>query len=71
LALDDPQAGRLRAAAVAAPDAPALCQAIFAMQDIVPPALAASAQFREEVVAALASLSQHGTRQALLRAMQI
>ncbi len=65
LALDDPQAARLRAAAGAAHDDRALRDAIFAMPDIVPPALAASASFNDDVLAALADLASHGVRRVL------
>ncbi len=61
--LDDPQAERLRAVASAAQDPAALCDAMFAMADIVPPALA---PFRDDVLAALNSLSTHGARQTVV-----
>jgi fructuronate reductase len=62
LALDDPQAQRLSAVASAAREPRALCDAVFAMADIVPPALA---PFRDEVVTALISLSTHGVKRTL------
>ncbi|HVY13898.1 MAG TPA: mannitol dehydrogenase family protein [Rhodopila sp.] len=65
LGLDDPQADRLRAAAANAPDPPALCRTVFAMEDIVPPALAAKTPFRDEVLAALARITERGVREAL------
>jgi fructuronate reductase len=63
LTLDDPQAERLRAAASAAQDPAALCDAVFGMADIVPPALA---PLRDEVLAGLNSLSTHGARQTVV-----
>lgn len=65
LPLDDPQAARLRAAARAAPDLRTLRDAVFAMADIVPPALATAAHFGDDVLTALDSLATHGTRQTL------
>ena len=65
LALDDPQASRLRAAACAAPDEHALCDAVFALPGIVPPMLAAAGPFKDEVLAALHSLADHGVRRVL------
>ncbi len=66
LPLDDPHAARLRAAAArAAGDSRALRDAIFAMPDIVPPALADNAPFANDVLAALDSLAAHGTRRTL------
>lgn len=67
LALDDPQAGRLRVAAGAAAGAAALRDAIFAMDDIVPPALAANTLFQRDVLAALESLATQGAAVTLLR----
>jgi fructuronate reductase len=57
LPLDDPQAERLRTAAASDP------MSVFAMHDIVPPALL---PFQAEVAAALTSLSTHGVKQTLL-----
>jgi len=65
LALDDPKSGRLREAARAARDARALCNAIFTMPDIVPPALAAHTAFTNEIVSALEDLATHGAKGAL------
>jgi fructuronate reductase len=62
LPLNDPQAERLRAAASA--DARALCDAVFAMPDIVPPALL---PFRDDVLTALNSLATQGVRQTLMK----
>ena len=66
LPLDDPHDRRLRAAATAAADAAGLRDAIFAMPDIVPPALAASAGFAASVLAALESLAACGVATTLL-----
>jgi fructuronate reductase len=57
LTLDDPQADRLRAAAMQDP------LSLFDMPDIVPPALQ---PFRTEVAEALAQLAIHGARKILL-----
>jgi fructuronate reductase len=57
LPLDDPQAERLRTAATSDP------MSVFTMHDIVPPALL---PFRDQVAAALTSLSTHGVKQTLL-----
>lgn len=65
LALDDPAAPRLSAAARGANDESALCDAVFAMPGIVPPALAAAEPFRAGVRAALLSLAEGGVRHAL------
>jgi fructuronate reductase len=67
LRLDDPLAGRLSAAAGAAPDSRRLVDAVFAMPGIVPPALAAAQPFRDEIVAALDELATHGVRATLRR----
>jgi fructuronate reductase len=66
LDLNDPYADRLQRAASAASDAAALRDAIFAMPDIVPPALARSAPFGRDVLAALERLAAHGTPSTLL-----
>jgi hypothetical protein len=52
-------------AARAAPTSRALCDAIFAMRDVVPGALAASAVFRNEVLSALDRLATKGVRRTL------
>lgn len=65
LALDDPQAARLRQAAARAADAATLRDAVFAMTDIVPPALAHSSSFRDDVLTALRLLAAHGTKETL------
>ncbi len=64
-ALDDPAAPSLSAAARAANDESALCDAVLAMPGIVPPALAAAEPFRADVLAALLSLAHDGVRRAL------
>jgi len=61
LPLNDPQAERLRAAA--ASDLRGLCDAVFAMPDIVPPKLL---PFRDDVLTALNSLATLGVRQTLM-----
>jgi fructuronate reductase len=65
LALNDPQAARLRQAAGAATNPIMLCDAIFAMSDIVPPTLAASAPFRRDVLVALERLGRIGAAATL------
>ena len=65
LVLNDPQAARLRRAASAARDEAGLCEAIFALEDIVPPALARDPTFRDDVLAALRSLTARGTASTL------
>lgn len=65
LPLDDPLAARLRAAAGTAHDPRALRDAVFALPDIVPQALATHAPFSDDVLAALTLLTTHGTRHAL------
>ena len=53
LSVDDPKAETLTRAARAAGNSRALCEAILAMRDVVPSALAEVAVFRNEVMAAL------------------
>jgi fructuronate reductase len=65
LGLNDPQAVRLRHAACGAASPIALCDAIFAMPDIVPPRLARSASFRGDVVVALERLARVGAAATL------
>ncbi len=65
LVLDDPKSERLRDAARAASGSRSLRDAVFAMADIVPPALAASAYFGDAVLAALEDLASHGVRRTL------
>ena len=65
LELNDPHAARLRQAATAAPTPTALRDAIFAMADIVPPALARDEIFGRAVVAALESLATQGANTTL------
>jgi polar amino acid transport system substrate-binding protein len=60
LTVDDPKAAVLTAAARAAIGAGGLRDAIFAMPDIVPPALAGAAAFRADVLTALDRLAKHG-----------
>ena len=65
LTLDDPKSDRLRAAARGAGDSRGLRDAIFAMPDIVPPELAASASFNSDVLAVLEELATYGAKRAL------
>ncbi|MBV8652367.1 MAG: mannitol dehydrogenase family protein, partial [Alphaproteobacteria bacterium] len=65
LRIDDPLAERLIATARTAPDSRALADAIFAMRDIVPAALAAAQGFRDDVVAALDQLAAQGALRTL------
>jgi len=65
LVVDDPRADMLTGAARAARTPRALCDAILAMPDVVPPALAASAPFRDAVLGALDRLAATGTRRTL------
>ncbi len=65
LVVDDPRADALTRAARAAPTTHALRDAIFAMRDVVPPPLAASAAFRNEVLGALDRLAAKGVRRTL------
>jgi len=44
-----------------------VCEAIFAMHDVVPQGLASSMRFRDEVLAALESLAAHGARATLTK----
>lgn len=65
LQVDDPKADTLTRAARAAPDARTLCNAIFAMRDVVPSALAESDSFRNEVLTALDQIATMGVRATL------
>jgi fructuronate reductase len=65
LVVDDPRADSLTRAARAAPTPRALCDAIFAMRDVVPAALAESAAFRNEVLGGLDRLATKGVRRTL------
>lgn len=60
LPLDDPESERLRGTATLG--SRDLCDAVFAMHDIVPPGLS---PFRDEVMIALTNLSTHGVRKTL------
>jgi len=64
LIVDDPKKDILLKAAGASGNPSELCGAIFAMRDIVPPQLASSG-FRDEVVAALETLTAYGVRTTL------
>ena len=65
LVVDDPRADALTRAARSASSSPVLFDAISAMRDVVPAALAASSVFRDEVVRALERLATGGVRGAL------
>jgi len=65
LRIADPLSDRLTAEARAAGDQASLVDAIFAMHDIVPPALAAAASFRVDVLTALDRLAARGVRATL------
>jgi fructuronate reductase len=65
LALDDPKKDALLAMAREATTSRTLCNAIFALHDVVPPSLAHTT-FRDEVAAALENLATLGVRGALI-----
>jgi fructuronate reductase len=65
LSVDDPRTDALLKAARGAGNPRALRDAIFAMQDIVPPQLAQAASFRDDVLAALELLTTLGVRGTL------
>jgi fructuronate reductase len=65
LLVDDPKASVLISAARGATDARSLRDAIFAMADVMPPALASSTRFGDEVLSALLRLATHGVQQTL------
>jgi fructuronate reductase len=65
LRVADPLADRLTAAASSARDQASLVDAILAMQDIVPPVLAAADNFRADVRTALDHLTMRGVRATL------
>ena len=65
LVVDDPRADALTSAARAAQTPRALCDAIFTLRDVVPPALAESATFRNEALSALDRLATKGVRRTL------
>lgn len=65
LVVDDPRADALTSAARTAQTPRALCDAILAMRDVVPPALAESTVFRNEVLGALDRLMTKGVRRTL------
>ncbi len=65
LHVDDPKAETLTRAARAAGDPRALCDAILAIRDVVPSALAESVAFRNEVLTALDRLTTNGVRETL------
>ncbi|GIJ76928.1 mannitol dehydrogenase [Micromonospora phaseoli] len=61
LPLDDPLAERIRAALAAAPQTPAgAVDAVLALDEVVPPEVAADAEVRADVVAWLTDLHRHG-----------
>jgi fructuronate reductase len=65
LHVSDPLVDRLISAAHTAQDSASLVDAIFGMNDIVPPALAAAENFRADVLTALDHLAAHGVRTTL------
>ncbi len=65
LLVDDLKASVLISAARGATDARSLRDAIFAMADVMPPALASSTRFGDEVLSALLRLATHGVQQTL------
>ncbi len=65
LVVDDPRADALTRAARAAATPDALCDAVFAMHEVVPPPLAGSVTFRNTVLGALQRLTTKGIRQTL------
>jgi fructuronate reductase len=67
LIVDDPKKETLLRAARAANSPRSLCEAIFAMHDVVPQGLASSMRFRDEVLAALESLAAHGAHATLTK----
>ncbi|MBL6280547.1 hypothetical protein JMF97_30910, partial [Micromonospora fiedleri] len=66
LPLDDPLAARIRAALADAPQTPAgAVDAVLALDEVVPPEVAADAQVRAAVTAWLPDLTRHGVRPTL------
>ncbi|SBT42439.1 mannitol dehydrogenase family protein [Micromonospora auratinigra] len=66
LPLDDPLADRLRTALTAVPDTPAgVVDAVFAVGEVFPAALAADEEVRADVVGWLTALERHGVRATL------
>ena len=70
LSIEDPKKDALLAAARRAATSRSLCDAIFAFDDVVPPALADALTFRDEVRAALEDLTTLGVRGALIKNKQ-
>jgi fructuronate reductase len=70
LIVDDPKKETLLQAARAASNPHSLCEAIFAMHDVVPAGLASSMRFRGEVLAALECLATYGVRGTLIKINQ-
>src|SRR4029077_18411889 len=67
LTVDDPKKETLLRAVGASSNPHSLCEAIFAMHDVVPPGLANSNRFRNEVLAALEELTAYGVRKTLIK----
>ncbi|MFI7024669.1 mannitol dehydrogenase family protein [Micromonospora sp. NPDC049900] len=66
LPLDDPLAERIRTALAAAPQTPVgAVDAVLALDEVVPPEVAADAQVRADVTAWLTDLHRHGVRATL------
>lgn len=70
LTIEDPKKDALLAAARRAATSRALCDAIFAFDDVVPPPVAGASGFRDEVTAAFADLAALGVRGALIKNKQ-
>ncbi|MFV2102377.1 mannitol dehydrogenase family protein [Micromonospora sp. LOL_024] len=69
LPLDDPLAGRIRVALAAAPQTPAgAVDAVFALDEVVPPEVATDAEVRADVVTWLTALHRHGVPATLAAA---
>jgi fructuronate reductase len=67
---DDPMKDVLLPAARAARSASSLCEAIFAIEDVIPRLLAKSPPFKTEVLAALEQLEAEGVRATLIKTNQ-
>ncbi|MGC5028768.1 mannitol dehydrogenase family protein [Micromonospora sp. DT229] len=69
LPLDDPLADRIRTALAEAPQTPAgAVEAVLALDEVVPPEVAADAQVRADITAWLTDLTRHGVRTTLTAA---
>jgi fructuronate reductase len=70
LTIEDPKKDVLLGAARRGATSRSLCDAIFAFDDVVPPPVAASLAFRNEVTAAFEDLATFGVRGALSKSKQ-